>query len=1084
MRGEDGWLYGTTERGGAGTGAGNGVTYKFNPVTGDYTLLAQFGGSTTGRLPTGKLVLAGDNFYGTTRDGGTDDVGTVFKMTPGGALETIYTFTLLTAKNTGTSPIDGLLLGVDGYLYGTTSEGGASGYGTVFKILPGSPNTPIRLADFSGSGGSTRGSNPSALMRASDGNFYGVTEFGGLFSNGTVFKLTPAGVFTTIVDFGQLTGIYKGPLAPRAALIQASNGVLYGTSAGGGASANGTVFSVTTAGVYKVLVNFTGDGGTLPGSTPEAALFQATDGYLYGTTRLGGTATSKRGTVFRLSTAGVFKSLIQFTGGLPVYGADPRAGLIQDNEGHLFGTTSSGGLNNLGTLFRLDDALPIKASAFTGGVVNPFGGTRATLTGTVNPQGTTALYYFEYGLDTNYGSRIPATDLSAGAGKANVAVKVTATGLTPGTPYHYRLRVANGGGKSEGPDQTFVTGPNPNIVTYPHDQLVGINAASHFDIDAIGVALKYAWYKTGVTGVRGTAASLPIAKTGLANAGTYYALVSDGADVVKTPDVRLGVISVANTSVTVNEAAETTLVLQNAGPGLTFQWKTAAGNVANDGRITGAQSPALRITNAGAGDTNTYFCKVSLGALTLDSGNFVVTTRLRPVMNMPSIAEWTTNGKAFGSVTALNDPISYAATGLPAGVVLTSVTTTDIMTGIKTVTGVFSGRPLASGTYTVQFTATNLAGTGPSLNYPVTVAATKIGEAGSYAGIVDRNLTGNSNLGGGINFSLTSAGTGTGKLTHLGTVFSFTVTLNNVPDDTRTITFTPIAGTKNFPLVTATLTGVSGDVTGTVNGVNFTAKRNPWNALNQVAAAKQGRFNVAFRTESAVFGNADIPQGNGYGSLVIDAVGNATWSGKLSDGSATTGSSLLTTVGTVSLHHALYAVGTGSAQGTLTVGDDSNVASTTFDWFKKPQVVATRSYSGGFAMHGLEVVGGKYIKPVGTQVIGLAGSTSNALVTLTQAGLANPLSQLLNFPSTNAITVVIPNTNTFKFSAIDLNTGIFTGTFVMPDAVPANVRTTAFAGILLQGTHQGLGYFNLAQLPSPTTSAQLSGSLMLGSAVP
>lgn len=1067
--GADGQLYGTTERGGDGSGAGNGVAYKVNSASGAYTLLAAFGGSTTGSTPTGKLLLANDgNFYGTTTGGGTDGRGTIFQMQPDGTLTTVYTFTQLNAQNTGSVPTDGLVAAANGYLYGTTSAGGASGYGTVFKILPGASSTPVRIVDFTGSGGSVRGTNASALVRASDGNFYGVTEGGGLYSNGTIFRLTPAGVFTTLTDFGKLTGTYQGPVSPRAALIQASNGVLYGTSAAGGTAGNGTVFSVTTAGVVTVLVNFSGDGGSYPGDTPEASLYQATDGYLYGTTRLGGTTTSKRGTVFRLATSGTFKSLIQFTGGSPVYGAEPRSALVQDNEGHLFGTTSTGGTSNLGTIFSLNDALPIKASVATGGVADPFGGTRATLTGTVNPQGTTALYYFEYGLTTSYGSRIPATNASAGAGKTNVAVRSTATGLIPATTYHYRLRAANSGGTTWGPDQTFVTGPNPNIVSMPTDQLVGVGELSQFNVSAIGVALKYAWHKTGVSATLSGAASLKFAKTSLGNAGSYYVVVSDGADVVTTSSVSLGAISVANSSIIVNEGTETTLVLPNAGPGLSFQWKTDAGNVVNDGRITGAQSAALRITNANAGDTNTYFCTVTLGALTLNSGNFTVTTRLRPVMNAPSIQPWTTNGQAFGNVTALNSPTSYAATGLPPGVV------------INALTGVFSGRPLASGTYTVQFTGKNLAGTGPTLNYPITVLPALVGEAGSFAGLVSRDPSGNNNLGGGINFTLTSAGTGTGKLTHLGVVFSFNTILNNVPGTTRSIGFTPLAGQKNVPAVTATLTGTSGDIVGTVNGVAFTALRNPWTSLAAVPTAQSGRFNVALSPASALVGNLSYPQGAGYGSLIVTATGGATWAGKLSDGTVTTGSSHLSAAGTVVLHHALYAVATGSAQGTLTIAGDSSVTSTGFDWLKNNQTGATRSYKSGFSLHTLDVIGSKYAKTLpGTQVIGLPGSTSNAQITFDQAGLANAVSKSLTFPSTNAITVPLPNPNTVKITSLDLNTGLFIGTFTLPDAVAANVRTTTFNGILLQGTHEGLGYFNLAQLPAPTTSIQLSGQVFL-----
>jgi hypothetical protein len=437
-------------------------------------------------------------------------------------------------------------------------------------------------------------------------------------------------------------------------------------------------------------------------------------------------------------------------------------------------------------------------------------------------------------------------------------------------------------------------------------------------------------------------------------------------------------------------------------------------------------------------------------------------------MNTPMIAQWITNGLAFGSVSAQNSPTSYAATGLPPGVVLNATT------------GVFSGRPIASGTYTVQFTGTNLAGTGPPLNYPVTVQPAVVGEIGNFAGLVNRDVSGNGSLGGGVSFTLTNAGTGTGKLTHLGVVYSVTVALSAAPGTTRTLTFTPPAGTKNFPPMAATLTSATGDVTGTVNGVAFTASRNPWTAVNPPPAAQVGRFNVAFNVDNALVGNASYPQGCGYGSLVIDALGNVTWTGKLSDGSVTTATSLLSSTGAVVLHQALYAVGTGSAQGTLAVAGDGSVSTTGFDWVKNAQTVATRSYMNGFPLHNLTVVGGTYVKPAANvQVIGLAGSTNNAQLVLSQAGLASPLTQLLNFPATNVITVPAPNPNTVKIATLDLTTGLFTGSFVIPDALPANVRTTSFYGLLLQGTHEGRGCFNLAQLPNPTTSAQLSGRLVL-----
>ena len=1088
--GADGQLYGTAEQGGAGSGSGNGVAFKMT-TGGTVTTLAEFGGTTTGSSPNGTLTLADDGYYyGTTAAGGSDGDGTVFQLTPTGTLTTLYTFKELTKKDTGTVPKTHLTRGKDGYLYGTTSQGGNNGYGTIFKILPGSPNTPIRVVDFSGQGGNARGSLPSALLLATDGNFYGTTEGGGIYSNGTVFRLTPVGAFTTIADFGSLTGTYTGPISPRSELIQVASGVMYGTSAGGGTSAAGTVYSVTTAGVNKVVINFTGDTGSYVGSTPEAPLYLATDGYFYGTTRLGGT--SQRGTVFRFIPGGVFKSLIQFTGGATVYGAYPRAPLVQDNEGHLFGTTSGGGQNSLGTIFSLTDALPPKPVVITGNVVNPSGGTRLTFSGIINPRGTATRYYFEYGTTTDYGSRIPATDASAGAGTTDFAVPAsfTAVGLTPATPYHFRLRASNGGGTTLGADQQVITNPTPNIVSYPADQLVGTNSPATFQIvGADPESLRYAWSaKTGAatafTGISGATASIfQINKAALANAGLYSVTVTSSGDSLTTTPARLGVVNSAVTTVVVKEGRQITLTLSKAGPDLTYQWKNSAGSIVDDGRIKNSTTANLEINNAQGSDQDTYYCEVSLGALKVNSGPFNLSVILKPVIDSSSLPSWTTNGLASGVITAKNGPLSFAASPLPGGVSFTTVTTIDPTTKIKTVTGVFSGRPTGSGAFHPNITASNEAGTGPQYTPTINVVPAQPGELGAYAGLVNRDLTSNNNMGGFFSLNLSYAGIATGKITHKGVTYSFTGVLSPAPGATRTISFTPDAKSKaSFPPLTATLTGATGDVSGTLNGLAFTAKHSPWGASNPMPMAKTGTLTVAFKANSAQADNPAIPQGSGYGVLTIDSNGVATLTNAmLSDGTAFTASSVVASDDTVVFHVPLYAAGTGSAQGTLVIGTDKSVTSTDFDWLKTPQTIATRSYKAGFALHPLDVVGGAYNTATsGANVIGLTGSTANAQLKLSDGGLVATVTQLVNFPATNAITVPTNlNKITVAFPASKFATGIFTGTFSVPDVVAANTRTVTFSGIFVQGTHQGLGYFNLAQLPSPATSALLSGNVIL-----
>ena len=133
---------------------------------------------------------------------------------------------------------------------------------------------------------------------------------------------------------------------PEAALVQGSDGNFYGTTSGGGINGYGTVFKMSITGLLTSLYSFTGanDGGY-----PRAELVQGNDGSLYGTTTNGGT--KNVGTVFQISTNGAYTGLYSFTGGDD--GAYPNAGLVQGSDGSFYGTTSSGGTNNSGTVFRL-----------------------------------------------------------------------------------------------------------------------------------------------------------------------------------------------------------------------------------------------------------------------------------------------------------------------------------------------------------------------------------------------------------------------------------------------------------------------------------------------------------------------------------------------------------------------------------------------------------------------------------------------------------------------------------------------------------------------------------------------------------
>ena len=361
VRGSDRNFYGTTSAG--GTNGGSGTVFRIS-TNGALTSLYSFTGGNDGKAPLGALVQGSDgDFYGTTANGGTHNWGTVFKITTGGLLTTLHAFGTITNGNGDGYPVDGanpqagLVQGSDGYLYGTTSYGGAVGLGTVFKLSTGGALTSLHSFP---TGSGYAGRNPCAgLVQGNDGYFYGTTEFGGTNGAGTVFRINTNGTVTGLYSF---TGGYDGA-NPSAGLVQGADGYLYGTTAAGGATnysvqaethGYGTVFKISTDGALTTLYPFTGGGD---GAAPSAGLVQGGDGYFYGTTEGGGaTNYDNSGTVFKISTTGALSNLYSFTG---YDGAQPSAGLVQGADGNFYGTTLKGGTfgddfaDTRGTVFRI-----------------------------------------------------------------------------------------------------------------------------------------------------------------------------------------------------------------------------------------------------------------------------------------------------------------------------------------------------------------------------------------------------------------------------------------------------------------------------------------------------------------------------------------------------------------------------------------------------------------------------------------------------------------------------------------------------------------------------------------------------------
>jgi len=280
----NGTLYGTTRAGGS-SGLGTVFSYKLGAPS-DETVICNFTGSSTGAVPYGGLVALNGALYGTTLYGGSNNLGTVFKIAKSGSESIVYSFT---GGSDGQNPYAGLL-NVSGTLYGTTYGGGSSGEGTVFAVAPNGNETVVH--SFSGAPGD--GAFPVAGLINAGGTLYGTTSSGGTNNFGTVYSLSQNGSENVTYSFA---GAPSDGQYPAAALTNVT-GTLYGTTSAGGKANMGTIFKIPASGSESIVHNF---GGGTDGGDPYAALTPA-GGLLYGTTHDAGSGCngSGCGTVFTI----------------------------------------------------------------------------------------------------------------------------------------------------------------------------------------------------------------------------------------------------------------------------------------------------------------------------------------------------------------------------------------------------------------------------------------------------------------------------------------------------------------------------------------------------------------------------------------------------------------------------------------------------------------------------------------------------------------------------------------------------------------------------------------------------------------
>jgi uncharacterized repeat protein (TIGR03803 family) len=326
----NGKLYGMTWEGGMNN---LGTLFEYDPTTGQYNLKLDFAGSSNGKYPCSLLIQASNGkLYGMTFQGGTNNYGVLFEYDP---ISNSYSKKLdFDGAANGSYPQGSLIQASNGKLYGMTWEGGTNNFGVLFEYDLAT-DTYTKKIDFAGT---SNGSVPQgSLMQATNGKLYGMTNSGGTNDYGVLFEYDPAiNTYTKKMDFGADTnGVY-----PYGSLIQASNGKLYGMTNYGGVNSDGVIFEYDfNTSTYTKKLDFDGNNGAYPFSS----LFQASNGKLYGMTRDGGS--NGKGVLFEYDPAiDFYAKKVDFAG--ITNGSNPLGSLMQASNGKLYGMTYYGGAIN------------------------------------------------------------------------------------------------------------------------------------------------------------------------------------------------------------------------------------------------------------------------------------------------------------------------------------------------------------------------------------------------------------------------------------------------------------------------------------------------------------------------------------------------------------------------------------------------------------------------------------------------------------------------------------------------------------------------------------------------------------------
>ena len=555
--------------------------------SGSLTTLVSFNGTNNGANPYAGLVQGLDgNFYGPTLGGGNNNngLGTVFKITSGGALTTLYTF----SGPDGVFPYAGLAQGSDGYFYGETFEGATNGYGAIFRMTA----TGLLTNIYSFTGGSDGAFPAAALIQGSDGNFYGTTYEGGSYNNGTVFQITTNGTLTTLVQFDGYNGAN-----PQASLIQGNDGTFYGTAGAGGVGYDGSSGS--------------GDGVIFQVSIPlpPHIISQPTNQ-----------------TILAGATVMIVAPTI---GTLPLFYQWQFNGTNLADNGHITGSltnalnitnaqvTDAGNYqiivtNNYGSITSSVAVLSVYvAPAITNQPQNQGVLVGSNAIFTVGASGTAPLFY-QWQFNT--------TNITLAT---NTSYTVSNAQLT--NEGNYSVIVSNVVGSITSSNAVLTVDVPPAITNQPLNITVVQGHGSIFVVGAAGTApLSYQWMHGGTNITGATNRTYGFSNTQTNQAGGYWVIVSNNYGSATSTVATLTVLTTPAItgqpqSQGVRVGSNATFTVTATGGNLSYQW------LFNAGAISGATTNSYTVVNAQTNNAGNYSVVVTNLAGSVTSSNALLT---------------------------------------------------------------------------------------------------------------------------------------------------------------------------------------------------------------------------------------------------------------------------------------------------------------------------------------------------------------------------------------------------------------------------------------------------------------------------